>query len=491
MRIAYFITTCFIFFSCSSSEKKVPYPFEEEYELCHKYVSDFPDSTQLSIAIINDDNVRFIGFEKTVETLLPTDNKYAVFEIGSITKVFTATILAQLIKKNKICADDPIEKYLPYSLNSTNYDNKAITIKTLTNHTSGFPRMPDNYNDIINKGVYSTTILDDFLRNELTIRTNPGHEYHYSNLGYAILGYLTELLQQKEYEEILQQMICEKYGLNYTSTRLDNVNDKIISGRDSSGFKIPNRSQGVFNSAGGIMSNVVDLTNFVKANFNNDSILEYQRNETYRRGNFGMALGWQISYIGNKNCKWYHHNGGMDGYRSSCFLDVNTKTAVVILSNLSAVHPVNDNIDSLAFQLLKREFLKNTTYDECGNSFIERALKNGWGAHARDSLLKIEHPGNSITGVWSQTNNNRLITRTFTSDNKVQTDFYRDKEIDVWGYYKIEGNQIIFTDIGGAACAEDGIYEYKIKNDTLIFTPIKDNCEGRKAGLLKNWIRIE
>lgn len=71
----------------------------------------------------------------------------------------------------------------------------------------------------------------------------------------------------------------------------------------------------------------------------------------------------------------------------------------------------------------------------------------------------------------------------------MQTDFYLDDEIDVWGFYKLEDGKILFKDLGGGACQSDGQYEYIIVGDTLQFKLLNDACEGRKSDLQYPWYR--
>lgn len=187
----------------------------------------------------------------------------------------------------------------------------------------------------------------------------------------------------------------------------------------------------------------------------------------------------------------YARNGRMDGYRSDCIMDLSSKCAVIILSNLSAQHPRSDNIDKLTYDLLKLEYLKIHKKDSLGNAFIDVALKNGWGEHRRDSLRRTVIPQKLIIGDWKQDVNNRTVTRTFFPDNKVQTDFYNDTEMDVWGYYEVKTDTIVLKDIGGAACPNEGIYQFELENDTLRFIPILDNCDGRKMGLSGFWTKMK
>jgi len=180
----------------------------------------------------------------------------------------------------------------------------------------------------------------------------------------------------------------------------------------------------------------------------------------------------------------------MEGYRSSIYLDVISKKSVIILSNLSTFHKNSYNIDQLASDLLKNEYIMDGDSIHCIAPFIELAIRKGWGAEKRDSLKQINFAANLIHGVWTKANDVRNITRTFFPDDKVQTSFHGDDEIDVWGFYYIENNEIILKDIGGAACVNDGTYNYYIENGTLRFSVISDNCDGRQTGLSGDWVRV-
>ncbi len=332
-------------------------------EIVKLLTKDFPDETQLSIALVDDTMVNYLGFIKEKESLSCVNNKDSVYEIGSITKIFTTFLLSDFVSNHIIKLDDSIDNILPYKLHRYSKSGKKITFKTLANHTSGLTRDPVNYDfskyPVNHFSGYSYELLDDYLKNLMEINSEPGKIYEYSNLGMGILGYLLEQISSKNYEQLLQEKICAKYKMTSTTTDRKKIADHLVTGQDADGKKTLNWDLNSMVAAGGILSNVVDLSKFAIANFSNDTILKLQRTITYQIKGERFALGWNAFKFGDNDAiSGFCHGGGTGGYSSFFVLDVNNKLAIIILTNVSAFFPDNGKISILGFELLRNLYNK-------------------------------------------------------------------------------------------------------------------------------------
>jgi CubicO group peptidase (beta-lactamase class C family) len=327
----------------------------KQIEAIYTQVQRFPNQTQLSMGIIQNGEVQFAGIIRKNDSIFWTDNTQKSFEIGSITKVFTSTLLANFVLENKLKLDDNIQEYLDVELNT----EEKITFKSLANHTSGLPRLPSNLNltkvDPNNPyATYDENKLTVYLSSELKLNKSPGEKYDYSNLGAGLLGYELAKISNTTYEDLLQKMIFKKYGmLNSTSLRA-NVSEPLVTGLDPEGKSTSNWDFDALASAGAIFSSVKDLSKFAIAQFNADNEeLQLTHQPTFKiNKNMSIGLGWHlITRKKGKQVIW--HNGGTGGYTSSMALNIEDQKGVIILSNVSAFNKNMGNIDRLCFELIE------------------------------------------------------------------------------------------------------------------------------------------
>lgn len=325
------------------------YP-KEISEIIFSKTKDFPNNTQLSIAIIQNGKTNYYGIIKRNDTIKPIENETKVFEIGSITKVFTSTVLASLVEEGKIKLTDKLNSYYSFPFK----DNINLNFKDLANHTSGLPRLPENL-DLSNETNpyknYGKNQIEEYLK--IFLKLNNVKTYSYSNLGTGLLGYTLGISQKTSFQQLLQKKVFDKYKMKNSFVSPQNLNHKLVKGQNSNGEITSNWDWDVLFGAGGILSTTEDLAKFAEAQFNpKNKELALTRTSTFDIDeNMKIGLGWHLlkSKIGNE-LVW--HNGGTGGYSSSMTLNTNNKTAVIILSNLSAYHSKMREIDELCFELI-------------------------------------------------------------------------------------------------------------------------------------------
>jgi len=313
---------------------------------------NFPNNTQLSVAIIHNDEINYYGIIKENDTIKPIDNKNKIFEIGSITKVFTSTVLVSLVEDNKFKLADYINSYYSFPFK----DNTKITFESLANHTSGLPRLPENL-DLTNAHNpyknYGEKALNEYLENMLKLESEPAKVYSYSNLGAGLLGYTLGLSQKTSFQKLLQDRIFEKFRMTNSFTSSNNLNNSLVKGLNSNGEIVSNWDFDALFGAGGILSSTEDLAKFAKAQLNpKNRELALSRKPTFNvNEKMEIGLGWHILKSENdKELFW--HNGGTAGYSSSIAINLEGRNAVIILSNVSAFNPKMKNIDNLCFELI-------------------------------------------------------------------------------------------------------------------------------------------
>jgi D-alanyl-D-alanine-carboxypeptidase/D-alanyl-D-alanine-endopeptidase len=264
-----------------------------------------------------------------------------VFEIGSITKVFTALLLAEMSARNEIALDDPVAKYLPKEVKAPARGRKRITLIQLAAYTSGLPRMPSNFNPKNRHNPYADYTIDqlyEFL-SEHKLRFDPGSHYEYSNLGFGLLGHVLALAAGKTYEDLIVARICAP--LNMSSTRLKltaSMRQRLAQGHNSILEPASNWDLPTLAGAGGLKSSAHDLFTFlsVVSNRQLDTPLAHASQRLLKtqcaageRGN--AALGWFLKTRAEDVI--VYKTGGTGGYRSFIGFSAWSGRTSVVLSN--------------------------------------------------------------------------------------------------------------------------------------------------------------
>jgi CubicO group peptidase (beta-lactamase class C family) len=323
-----------------TSAIKTNNPLRNSFDLsidsaAREYFRD-PHATGLSIGIIKDGKGLIYHYGEITKgsSQLPTGK--TIYEIGSITKTFTATILANAVLENRVRLDDDVRKYLPEPYPNLEYKGQAITFQDLSNHSARIPSEPDDYftqpqydpmkpwND------YSTSMLWQYLQ-RVVIDTFPGYKFQYSNVGVSVLGHILEKVYDLPFDELIKKYITDPLRMNYTGTVMDNkINKQMASKYSSNGNPVPYWSQPAFTPAGvGMHSCLDDMLNYLNAQIAEDnSAIRLTHQPTANN----LGLGWGVGNVGTLYRK-LEHNGATNGFASNIKAFPEIKTGFVILVN--------------------------------------------------------------------------------------------------------------------------------------------------------------
>jgi len=322
----------------------------------------------LAAVIVNGDQVRIVthGFQ-ALDKAVPISAD-TLFEIGSITKTFTALLLADMVVKGELRLDDPVEKWLPQGLSVglnglklRDHTGAPIRLIDLATHRSGLPRLPDNMPNVTRADPYADyreqQLLMYLKSREALVETDAGkttkkrdEAYAYSNLGFGLLGYVLARAANTSYDELLQKRVLTPLGL--TSTYLDTPRGELA--RFSDGHYLERGTTlkqakhwrfDVIAPAGALRMSAKDMARYAQAASGAiDTPLKAAFALAQKRYGEGMGpknpqgLAWILATINDRAI--VTHDGGTGGFSSTLWVEPARKAAVAVLSN--AARPVTD-----------------------------------------------------------------------------------------------------------------------------------------------------
>ena len=296
-------------------------------------------STGLAVAEVTLGGVRFAQAGKRRGEESERIDSISVFEIGSVSKVLTTTLLAEMVGRGEVALEDPVERYLPASVRMPEYNGRKITLLDLATATSGLPRIPDleppdpanPYAHFGAKELYAW--LSGY-----TLTREPGLTYEYSNLGMGLLGHALALKAGKPYQQLVRERMLQPLGMTETRIVLtEDLRARLVSGHGSDLQPAANWDFDALAGAGGWRSTARDMARLVTAMLHPPAgtlgaaiaLTVKPRRET-GRPNLRIGLGWHILQRGSRRILW--HNGETAGYYSWVGFDVEAGRGAVVLS---------------------------------------------------------------------------------------------------------------------------------------------------------------
>src|SRR5690554_2018909 len=234
--------------------------------------------SSVSIGVLKDVKIYTQHFGELEKGRDNTPNNESIYEVGSVTKTMTGYLVAKAVKEGKINLDEDVRFYLKGDYQNLEYNDKPITIKHLLTHTSGLPmtlpvelngvfenldeNVPNRYYEI-EKSYDKEKYLADLKK--VAINVEPGIQYTYSNAGAELIGYVLEIVYEKNIDELLKDSVLGKYRMPNTAIELDQIQkEKLVKGYWMSNTILsPNQLNTLWGSAGGMKMNLTDMLSYI------------------------------------------------------------------------------------------------------------------------------------------------------------------------------------------------------------------------------------
>ena len=294
-----------------------------------------------------------------------TPTNETLYEIASLTKTFTGTLLAKAIVDNKVSLNDDIRKVLGGDYPNLEFNNEPITYKHLVTHRSGIPNMfpnrPEIFSNpdfdklpfIINKLQEGYT-KDEFLKElqMVSLDTIPGSKFEYSNAATNVLGLCLENIYGKKYEDLLKENLLDTLKMNHTKIILSKEDQiRLAQGYNERNMEMPFNTTKYMNAEGGIKSTLPDMMKYVKFHLDKENpVIKRSHEEVLGLWkDFDNGLFWQIIKTKGEPIKIFQ-NGGAFGSSSWLTIIPENKMGVFIITNQAgpeAHKELNGTVESI------------------------------------------------------------------------------------------------------------------------------------------------
>ena len=267
----------------------------------------------------------------------------SMFEIGSTTKVFTGTLLAEMVARGEVKLEDPVSKYLPSTVTVPTRGEREITLVDLATHHSGLPRMPADFTPADPANPYADFTVEKMYAflSRYELPRDIGSKGEYSNLGMGLLGHALSRVTGKSYEVTVRERILDPLEMQMTGISLDDdMRAWMVKGHNRDGEVVPLYDAPAIPGAGALRSNAEDLLKFVAANVvPPESRLAHAMRESHKvqkrlSERLAVGLAWQVATNGDQTT--ILHAGGTGGFQSFIGFDPNKRVGAVVLINTKA-----------------------------------------------------------------------------------------------------------------------------------------------------------
>ncbi len=334
--------TCLLALSCAPAGPTRAFPGDADLALMLRYLVEDGEAPGIVLGVLEaDGSTRVVSYGSVADGGAPLDSRSS-FEIGSLTKVFTATLLAEMVERGEVALDDPVSRYLPPGVRARAFHGRAITLEDLATHTSGLSDAT-MVGLLSARGVadpFDLTVGDAYaLLSDYRLEREPGVEFEYSNVGMGLLGLALARAAGADFRSLIEERVLGPLGMADTHYGSEGTPaERLVEGHYGIRVAPPMKAPEALEGAGGLRSTVEDLLRFLAANVGDaDTELGRAMRDTQRplrpmgAGDRSVGLGWW-SYTLNGR-RLVQHGGDTDGFTARMAFDPERGVGMVLLAS--------------------------------------------------------------------------------------------------------------------------------------------------------------
>lgn len=351
----YTILISLLLLSCSSEKKQkagdvsVSPTFSKIIQLTDFFAEDIlkkSNTNTFAVAIYKDGDTYQNYYGKIHKNSNDKPNDSSLFEIASITKTFTGSLVAKAVLANKISLDDDIRKYLDTDYTNLEYQGQPITIKHLLTHSLGLkvktPPKFEAFNKKMNSGLSIKDVelytINDLLQELKTVEVNkkPGTVYAYNSIGPELLAYILEKVNKQPFEKQLNTFFKDLKMHNTFIKASEKYESKLVRGYEADTLAHIDYCP-IYGAAGGAISSLPDLATYMKYLIENKEVswIKEASKTLFIDPEDGEQIGylWQNIGIGKEEGYYYSKTGTSNGIQSGVLICPDSNYGIVVIVN--------------------------------------------------------------------------------------------------------------------------------------------------------------
>lgn len=335
---------------CKSDGKNTVDKFKERVD---KYANDIIDkgnTNSLAIAIYKDGMTYENYYGELDNNMGNTPNDSTLYEIASISKVFTGSLVAKAVTEGKIALNDDIRLYLNEEYSNLEFKGEPVRIKNLVTHTLGFST-PDGLSNVYDKifNAHNSDITADYNIDDLlielqsvTLDTTPGVKYEYNNVGPELAAYILEQIYGQSYRSLLNSFLND---LEITGLHLADFakhKNYLANGHGRDGQIVVPVNNPLLGGAGGLIASLPAMSKFMKFQLESKApLIKESTSYVLKNGEDDTGYYWDLGK-GSKEGFYYLKSGSSNGTESVILICPDSNYGMVIIMNNQSEAAIED-----------------------------------------------------------------------------------------------------------------------------------------------------